>query len=64
MTVQAILSVDGKVFAAEDFSTEASARKWAEEHKQMDHYLVTLFMDADDDPYAEYIVSSRFGMHK
>lgn len=62
MTYQVILSVEGKVFAAEDFATEKAAIQWAESHINMKHYHVSLFKDADDDPYAEYIVTSRHGM--
>ena len=63
MTIQAILSLDGEVIAAEDFSSETAAVKWAESFSKTDHYLVNLFKDAEDDPYAEYIVGSRFGIH-
>ena len=63
MMVQVILSQDGKVFASEDFKSEAAAVQWAESHRSMNHYHVTLYKNADDDPYAEYIVSSRNGMN-
>lgn len=62
MTIQAILSLDGDVLAAEDFPSEAAAVKWAESFSNEDHYLVHLFKGAEDEPYAEYIVGSRFGI--
>ncbi len=63
MMYQVILSQDGQVFAAEDFNSEAAAVKWAESHKGRNHYHVALFRNADDDPYVEYIVSSKYGMN-